>query len=147
MRFFIRYISCVFIAIALSQSVYAEDSIIGQYMTVNHKPQSEQVDLLSQAIQVRFPQSIQTIGDAINYLLKISGYSLVDVNQRSDGLKITLTKPLPLIDRDYGPMRLKEALTTLSGPAFYLVSDPINRTVNFKLKSKFIKTYSSHPKA
>jgi conjugative transfer region protein (TIGR03748 family) len=117
------------------QSAFAlNENAIGQYMTVINKPKPEQVNLLRQTIQVRFPQNVQTIGDACHYLLKISGYSLIDNKYQSDALKTTLTKPLPLIDRDFGPMRLKVALTTLAGSAFYLDSDPINRTVNFKLK-------------
>jgi len=120
------------------QSVYAlDENAIGQYMTVANKPKPEQVDLLSQKIQVRFPQNIQTIGDACNNLLKISGYSLIDVQHQNDALKTTLTKQLPLIDRDFGPMSLKDGLTTLVGSAFYLVSDPVNRTINFKLKPQY----------
>jgi conjugative transfer region protein (TIGR03748 family) len=117
------------------QSAFAlDENAIGQYMTVINKPKPEQINLLQQTIQVRFPQNVQTIGDACNYLLKISGYSLIDNKHQNDALKITLTKPLPLIDRDFGPMSLKDALTTLAGSAFYLDSNPINRTVNFKLK-------------
>jgi hypothetical protein len=39
-------------------------------------------------------------------------------------------------------MTLSDGLTTLSGPAFELIHDPVNRTVDFKLKpayQKFIK--------
>lgn len=139
MSFSNKYFYWILLSLTLSQSVYADDSVMGQYMTVSHKPKAEQIDLLSQTIQVRFPQSVQTVGDAINYLLKISGYSLVDANQRNNALKITLTKPLPLIDRDFDPMTLKDALTTLAGAAFYLVSDPIHRTVNFKLKPHYAR--------
>jgi len=117
------------------QPVFADDiTAIGKYITVFNKPKPEQVDLLHQTIQVRFPQNVMTIGDACNDLLKISGYSFVDINKRNESLKITLSKPLPLIDRDFGPMSLKDALTTLMGPAFTLTSDPVSRTVNFKLK-------------
>ena len=121
------------------QSVYAlDENAIGQYMTVVNKPKPEQINLLQPTIQVRFPKSVQTVGDAVSILLKISGYSLIDVKHQSDALKNTLTKPLPLIDRDFGPMSLKDGLTTLAGPAFYLVSDLINRTINFKLKPHYL---------
>ena len=120
-------------------SAQADDSMtqFGRYLTAINKPTLAQTDLLSQTMQVRFPQNIQTIGDAMNYLLKFSGYSLVDKNKMSSDLKNTLSKPLPTVDRDFGPMSLKDGLITLIGPAFSLVHDPLNRTINFDLKSQF----------
>lgn len=120
-------------------SAQAADSMtqFGRYLTAINKPTLAQTDLLSQTMQVRFPQNVQTIGDAMNYLLKFSGYSLIDDNKRSDELKNTLSKPLPTVDRDFGPMSLKDGLSTLIGPAYSLVHDPLNRTINFDLKPQF----------
>jgi type IV pili sensor histidine kinase/response regulator len=120
---------------------------IGRYLTIENKPQTFQVDLLSQIIQVRFPQNIQTVGEAMNYLLRLSGYSLIPANHRSEPLKIMLNKPLPIIDRDFGPMSLKDALITLAGPAFYLTEDPVNRSVDFRLRSSYARFYAKHRKA
>lgn len=120
-----------------------KDTQIGRYLTVGDKPKTSQVDLLSQIIQVRFPQKIQTLGDAMDYVLRLSGYSLVPISNQSSALKTTLTKPLPAIDRDFGPMPLKDGLSTLAGPAFYLVQDPINRMVDFRLKPQFAQIYST----
>jgi len=114
-----------------------ETSQVSRYMTVTNKPLSSQRDLLSQTIQIRFQQSVQNIGDAINHLLRYSGYSLVMENQRGGALKNTLQKPLPLVDRELGPMSLKDALIILAGPAFTLVEDPLNREVDFHLKTSF----------
>jgi conjugative transfer region protein (TIGR03748 family) len=117
----------------------------GRYLTVENKPLSSQIHLLSQTIQVHFPQNIQTVGDAMNYLLHISGYSLVSENNMCPALKITLSKPLPIIDRSLGPLSLKDGLTTLAGPVFALIQDPINRTVNFDLTPEYQKKIQ-HPK-
>jgi conjugative transfer region protein (TIGR03748 family) len=120
---------------------------IGRYTTVINKPTSSQVNLLSQVIQVHFPQNIITINDAVTYILHLSGYSLVDDNKMNAALKITLTKPLPLVDRNFGPMSLADALNTLAGPAFNLEHDPITRTINFSLKKEYLKSFSkSHHK-
>ena len=112
---------------------------VSRYQTVSNKPQSGQLNLLSQIIQVRFPSHVRTIGDALNYLLRLSGYSLVADNKMNKAFKITLTKPLPAIERDFGPMPLKEGLLTLAGSGFYIEDNPIDRTVNFKIKPAFIK--------
>jgi len=122
-------------------SANADNSMtqFGRYLTMMNKPTQAQTDLLSQTMQVRFPETVRTIGDAMDYLLKFSGYSLIEDNKRSVYLKNTLSKPLPTVDRDFGPMSLKDGLITLIGPAFSLEHDPLNRTINFHLKSGFKK--------
>jgi hypothetical protein len=58
-------------ALFFVHAVYADETTtVGRYLTVSNKPTSAQTNLLSQTIQVRFPQGIQTLGDAMNYLLK-----------------------------------------------------------------------------
>lgn len=117
-------------------------SQVSRYMTVDNKPNKSQMDLLSQVVQIRFPQNIQTIGEATQYLLQFSGYSLVDASQMSTSLKTLLSKPLPVVDRELGPISLEQGLITLTGTTFTLNSDPINRTINFTLKPAFAKTYA-----
>ncbi len=73
-------------------SAYADATQMGRYLTVNNKPKLAQVDLLSQDFQVRFPSSVQTIGDAMEYLLRQSGYRLVPETKRSAALKISLLR-------------------------------------------------------
>lgn len=127
---------------------YADNNTeIGRYITVENKPTVSQTDLLLQTVRTRFSQYEQTVGDAINHVLRLSGYSLVPQNQMSNALKNTLTKPLPASDRgNFGPMSLKDALTTLAGPAFYLVQDPLNRMVDFKVKPQYASIYADNNK-
>jgi conjugative transfer region protein (TIGR03748 family) len=117
---------------------------VGRYMTSVVKPNHGQMNLLSQTIKVRFPLNTQTVGDAMNYLLNFSGYSLIASTKMSEPLRTTISKPLPVVDRELGPVSLRDGLTTLVGPAFYLVEDPINRTVDFRLKSAYRKIYFSN---
>ena len=124
-------------------NAYADTTQIGRYMTTENKPHADQLNLLSQVVQVRFPQEVQTIGEALNYLLKFSGYSLIPEDKQSAALKTTLGKPLPAIDRNFGPMSLKDGLTVLAGPAFYLVQDPLNRMINFELVPFYAKLYKA----
>ncbi len=144
-RFIISFILSM-IAYSSVMADTTDTTEIGRYLTVSNKPKSSQVDLLSQIIQVRFPQNVQTVGDAINYILRLSGYSLIPNERMSSALKITLTKPLPAIDRNFGPMSLKDALTTLAGIAFNLAQDPLNRTVDFRIKPQFKRVYTDSNK-
>jgi conjugative transfer region protein (TIGR03748 family) len=79
------------------------------------------------------------VGDAVNFLLKYSGYSLVSEPDINHALKITLEKPLPIVDKEIGPVTLKTGVKTLIGPAFYLTQDPVNRVIDFKLKPNYLK--------
>lgn len=132
----------ILVFLCISGTSYADSTQVGRYITKPNKPVLSQMDLLSQTIQIRFPQDIKTIANAVDHLLSFIGYSLVDKNNMQPALQTILTKPLPLIDRELGPMSLKDGLLTLVGPAFSLEKDLINRTVNFKLKPVYAKRYA-----
>lgn len=138
-----RLIILILLSISFDTTCIADDvNQIGRYLTITNKARPEQISLMSQTIQVRFPQDVQTIESAIKYLLRFSGYSLVMTKKMSTASQIILGKQLPVVDRELGPIPLKDALTVLIGPGFNLSYDPINREVNFKLKpeyQKFIK--------
>ena len=139
-----RLTMLILLGFFLSKLSLANESITqtGRYLTVSNHPKISQIDLLSQSIQIRFPEKVQTVGDAVNYILRFSGYGLIAENKMDKALEVTLAKPLPIIDRELGPMPLKEGLAILVGSAFYLYQDPVNRVVDFKLKpayQKFVK--------
>ena len=137
----------LFAGFTLSLCIPAEaendNTQIGRYMTTENKPRAEQINLLAQVIQIRFPKDVQTIGGALTYLLKFSGYSLIPEAKQGAAIKTTLGKPLPAIDRNFGPMTLKDGLSVLAGPAFYLVQDPLNRMIDFRLLPSFEKLYET----
>lgn len=134
-------IACLSLFIPAIVYAGSEDKLltISRYQTVSEKPSAAQIHLLSQTIQVRFPQNIQTVGAAMNYILRYSGYHLIPNTHMSQDLRSTLVMPLPAVDRNLGPMSLRSALNTLAGAAFYLLEDPLRRTVNFKVKPAYIK--------
>lgn len=121
----------------------AGQSQVGRYVSVDNKPTQAQIDLMQQTLQIHFPTSVVTVGDAVNYLLANSGYSLVDANVQSPDLIQLLNKNLPVVDRDLKYMNLKQALLTLVEPAFYLEIDPLHRLVNFDVKPKYKKYYQT----
>ena len=88
------FLFCLFFLVNVQASLP-----VGTYLSVKEKPIESQVHLLSQTIQIRFPISIQTVGEAVNYVLRFSGYSLVSSDKQSMELKNTLKKPLPLVQR------------------------------------------------
>jgi conjugative transfer region protein (TIGR03748 family) len=141
----IKIIFFIILTIIFVKPCVANESVtqVGRYLTISNKPRLSQQELLSQIIQVRFPQNIQTIHEAMVYLLRFSGYDMISDNRMSKEFRITLSKRLPLVDRELGPISLKDGLMVLAGPAFDLVEYPINREIDFQLKPCFQRAHLS----
>ena len=108
---------------------FANNISIGRYLSVAEKPKIEQLRLLQQQIQIRFPQNILTIKQAIDFLLQFSGYNLSDMRTLSQPAHQMLKQPLPEIDKNFGPMTIEQGLTTLAGNSFHLLVDPVHREI------------------
>ena len=91
-----------------------------------------QAELLATTMTIRFPARIQTVGEAVRYLLQRSGYRLVHVELISLDTAVLFALPLPVVHQSLGPMTLRDALETLAGPAFHLVQDSVHRLVTFE---------------
>ncbi|STQ14869.1 pilus biogenesis protein PilL [Enterobacter cloacae] len=57
----------------------------------------------------------------------------------SHNLRISelLSRPLPAVQRDIGPVRLSEALQIVAGPAWRLKVDDVNREICFELRDQY----------
>ncbi len=78
--------------------------------------------------QIRFPQEIATVGEALNHLLTRSGYRLDEQRSRW-AATILMPQPLPEVHRNLGPIHLSEALGVLAGGAWQLKVNPLYRTL------------------
>ena len=109
---------------------------INRYATVANKPLAAQINPLLAVQHVHFPREVHTIGQAIKWWLKYSGFSLVSQEKQTDSLQTILRQPLPQIDRNLGPLNVRDGLEVLVGQhSFTLIEDPLLRQVNFKLKT------------
>lgn len=101
----------------------------GRYTLVELAPSSAQRDLLRQLVQTEFPASPRrvTVGDALAHVLARSGYRLCS----SPELTSLQALPLPASHYRMGPMMLRDALLTLSGPGWDLTVDDLSRQVCF----------------
>ena len=118
-------------------SVQAADiTQVNRYATVANKPLAAQINPLLAIQQIHFPQEVQTIGQAVEWWLKFSGFSLVSKEKQSESLQTVMRQALPQIDRNLGPLTVKDGLEVLVGQqSFMLIEDPLLRHVNFKLKA------------
>ena len=117
----------------MSSSVVAVEEVqVSRYVTVAALPAAEQTELLLAIVDVAFPTSAVTVGQAVEHLLQPSGYRLSPQGTAEPVREALLNLPLPEPHRVLGPMPLQTALETLAGPAFRLVEDPVHRLVSFE---------------
>ena len=106
---------------------------IGRYQSVLLKPSDEQINLLSNIVDIEFREEINTLGEAIAQLLEGSGYRLLSEKLAESNRIHLFAMPLPEVQRQVGPLSLRQALELLGGPAHRLVIEPIYRMVSFDL--------------
>jgi conjugative transfer region protein (TIGR03748 family) len=115
-----------------SMNLQAKDLQVGRYSLFAATPTQAQAELLATTMTVRFPNRIQGVGEAVRYLLQRSGYRLASIKAIGPDTAALFALPLPAVHRSLGPMMLRDALETLTGPAFHLVQDPVHRLVTFE---------------
>lgn len=120
---------------------FATQMSIGRYLTVATKPKLSQERLLQQQIQIKFPENVFTIKEAMQFMLQFSGYRLANLNSMGNASNAMLCQALPEVDRNFGPMSLEQGLLVLSGDAFYLLVDPVHRLVAFQIKPQYAFLY------
>ncbi|WP_412755191.1 hypothetical protein [Legionella pneumophila] len=110
---------------------------VSRYATVNNQPLAAQINPLKTVQQIHFPTSIQTIGEAVNYWLRYSGYHLAPKEKQSESLQQVFQQPLPQVSRNLGPISIDHGLTVLVGQQlFNLKQDDLLREINFSLTAR-----------
>ena len=123
---------------ALAQPAGTAAVPVGRYSTVAAAPRLEQLNPLSAMVTVAFPRrTVRTVGEALQHLLRQSGYRLAAAEASDPALQILVSRPLPAVQRQLGPCRLQDGLTTLAGPIYRLVVDPPHRLVSFELTDPY----------
>jgi type IV pili sensor histidine kinase/response regulator len=100
-----------------------------RYTLTKVEPQGDQRRPLTAILSMTFGTDIRTVGEAITETLNGSGYRW---EQHADDQSLTAL-PLPSVVRNLGPLRLKDALETIAGPAWILRVDELHRSVWFEV--------------
>ncbi|MBX9706087.1 MAG: hypothetical protein K5Q00_07500 [Gammaproteobacteria bacterium] len=135
----------LFVIIFKITTSFADQVNVSRYLAVDVKPQQSQTRLLQQQLQIKFPQDILTLKQAVEYVLQFSGYRLAESSHMSKATQTMLAQALPEVDSTFEPMTLEQALTTLAGESFYVLLDPVNRLVSFVLKPNYQPLYQQSP--
>ena len=118
-----------------------KNTVVGQFLTVSNRASVAQQDLLQQTFQVHFPISVITVGDAMNYLLRTTGYHMVHDGHYCPWAEQMMRSPLPMAQRNLGPMTIEEGLQTLAGSDFQMIEDQVNRLIAFRVKPSLEDLY------
>ena len=135
-----KIIFTMLLAASCIHNAYA-DTQVGRYLTVGNDVSLAQSDPLQQTFQLVFPDSVNRVGDAINFLLVNTGYTLASQGSQSATVIELLQQPLPLSVRALGPTTVQAGLLALAGNAFQLVVDPAHRLVSFRLRQQYQSIY------
>ena len=100
-----------------------------RYTLVELRPDRGQEDLQHQIIDLRIPATAATtVGDAMRYVLRHSGYQLCEGDPTLASL---WALPLPAAHLQLGPLPLNQTLQLLAGTAWSLSVDERTRQVCF----------------
>lgn len=113
-----------------------------RYLSVQVGPEDAQTDLLQSIVDLRVPEQITTVGEALDYLLRPYGFQLDDSHEvyeqpevNEQYLLLVLTLPEP--HRNLGAMTLMDALIALGGKSFRPLINPVKRSVRYQLREGF----------
>lgn len=130
-RIFTRSLLIVMAVSGASEVFARELARTDRYTLTAMEATSDQAKPLSTITSVSLGRDVNSVGDAINELLKGSGYRW----QSQDSADHLLNElPLPEVFRNMGPIRLSDALQTLAGEAWVLRTDNLKRVVWFEIK-------------
>ena len=108
-----------------------------RYSAVEPEPTTGQEAPLLTLVTIKYPRQVNTVGQAISYTLKRSGYRLAPPHAHDPNMKVLINLPLPEVHRQLGPMTVQQVLNTLSGSAFMLVTDPVHRYLSFEVVPEY----------
>lgn len=111
---------------------------VARYSTMAPVPRAAQIEPLSAIVSITFPDRVREVGDALRFLLRRSGYQLAAGDATDPAAQVLMQHPLPAVHRELGPVTLQRALTTLAGPAWKLIVDPVHRLLSFELAPPYV---------
>ncbi|MBL4704087.1 MAG: hypothetical protein JKY54_06175 [Flavobacteriales bacterium] len=123
-------------------SAYADESDyyqVSRYVETKMVAKPSQLNPLDGVIRIKFPFTVSTVKDAIDYVLDDSGYEIVHEQFWTPEMKIILAAKIAHTQRDLSltPLKISDVINVVVGDAFYVVSDPLRRKVSVVLKDEY----------
>lgn len=97
---------------------------------INVDALTQQKDPLLTVMSISFPQQISTIGQALNYSLLRTGYTLGSTEKMTNNVIRLMQLPLPLVQRQIEQITVRNLISMLIGAGYDYRVDSVSRTVN-----------------
>lgn len=131
----VTLIAASMLACDVAVAQHADELRMARYTTASAAPDVAQLEPLEAIVQIGFPRSqVQTVGEAVAYLLLRTGYRLAHPQEADTRSHAVLALPLPEVHRRLGPCTVRTALSVLLGKAFVLSTDPVQRLVSYRVE-------------
>lgn len=125
------------IGLIQSQNAMANGERVARYTVVLPHADSVETDPFKSIVKLVFPKSVVNVEDAVHYLVRRTGYRLAKLNVSDPMLPVLLKQTIPEVHREIGPISVEEALRTIAGEPWELISDPVNRLISYELKPNY----------
>lgn len=118
--------------LAVSSPATDDTIALSRYIEVSTDVDRQQRNPMQTVVSIAFPPNIRQVGQAINYTIKSTGYSINDLDMTPEETRFMYTLPLPEVHRRFDHVKVINVLKTLVGDAFIPMADPVRRKVAFK---------------
>ena len=108
-----------------------------RYVSVQVGATPAQRNLLESVLSVHIPESLETIGAALEYVLHPYGLRLLNTEEALPEQALLLSLALPDPHRTLDPITLIDALNLLGGESFEVTINPVTRTISYALKKDY----------
>lgn len=130
-------------AFGLATSVFAvEDDVptsiqLSRYSSLSVAPETARRNIMVSVIDERLSDDVETVGDAVDYLVSKYGYSVGRASSEDESQYYLFRLPLPNTHREFSPFPLISALALLGGEGFGVVVNPVRREVTYRLEDAY----------
>lgn len=134
----ILFITICYAAVATAEANSADKVSLNRQLQVDRytgykaNATAAEVNPLLVITQINFPSHVKTVHDAIEHTLRRSGYR-VDWRQSAEARDVFAELEVPIVHRKLSLMTLKDAIATLTGDAWQLLIDTVNRRLIIQL--------------
>lgn len=118
--------------VVVSCSANAGPPLYGGYAIISEAPVGAD---LAQTVYVQVRG--RTVLEGLLEILRGTGYRLAAEGAADPEIGRLYRQPYPEVQRSVGPVELGAALERLAGPAWRLVTDPVNRLVSFEVRPDY----------
>jgi type IV pili sensor histidine kinase/response regulator len=125
----------------LNFQAVASETQIGRYTSEVSKPSFAQKNLLATQLDVKFSKNIVTVKEAVEYLLEPSGYRLAIGQGLDPDIRLLYRQILPQVHRRLSSISLADALQVIATDVWMLQTNPVLRTVTFRLNDEVRARY------